>query len=172
MSRQSAGVTLALDYGQRALHRLADAGVDNDERLSAVIEAVWWVGAGWDAAGRPDSQADAVLLGFWWVRNRSIQDVTRLVGESEAHTVGSNGADKGSSPTSEHPDTDRRPNLPISDDVWGSMDEVRSSFHAEDISKPQHRVAYASALEGNSVEDTIRRGLMRLRAIGGSAGRE
>ncbi len=158
MSRQSAGVTLAVNHAERALKRATDAGTDTEERLSAVIEAVWWVGAGWDAAGRPDSRADAVLLGFWWVRNRSIHDVTMLVGKPEAYA--------GSPPTIR-----RSPGVNTGDaivsEVWGSMDEIKWSLTGDDFSKPQHRVAYASALEGNQVGDTIREGLTRLRTLGG-----
>jgi hypothetical protein len=166
MFRQSAGVILALDHAERALHSATRAGTDTEERLGAVIEAIWWIGAGWDSAGRPDSRADTVLLGFWWVRNRSIHDIKLLVGDigdmaggdtiSAARTLPldtGSGAINGSGR--------------LDSTIWGSMEEVRSPG-PEDSSKPQHRVAYASVLEGNPVETTIRQGLIRLRALGES----
>lgn len=159
MSVSSAGRRLAADHAERALHRAHDMAQQTEERLAALIEASWWLGAGWEAAGSPDDQS--LLLGFWWIRNRSIHDVSILVRHPGGYAGGYQGGYGGSpSPitrgSKDYSDTHKS-------EVWGSADDIAMFLTGTDKTREDAREAYESLLAGQPVENTIVLAVSRLR---------
>lgn len=165
MSRKTAGVDLAAHHAERALGRARDAEPASDERLGAVIEAAWWLGAGWEAVGKPSGDtANAILLGFWWIRNRSIHDVGMLVRGYGGYSDGYGGSAPPITKTADLYSDEYTDDYRLTE-VWGSADEIRPSLTEEDTTGEASRAAYDSHLAGKPIDKTIDRAVARLRAF-------
>jgi len=164
MSRKVEGVALAADHAQRALDRAAMADAQSQERLGAVIEAVWWLSAGWESAGKPSDEADGVLQGFRWIRNRTLHDIGMLV-----RSYGSYADGYGGSPPAVTKTADVYANVYESTygmtEIWGSSDEIRPTLTEPDKSNPTDREQYDSHLAGRPLLDTISGAIARLREL-------
>jgi hypothetical protein len=168
MSRKTVGVGLAANHAERALGRARGAEPGSEKRLGAVIEAAWWLAAGWEAAGKPSGDsADALLLGFSWIRNRSIHDVGMLVRGYGGYSDGYGGSPP---PVAKTADlySDKYTDDYLLTEVWGSADEIRPFLTEEDKSSEASRAAYASYLAGQPIDQTIDCAVTRLRALPGA----
>lgn len=157
----NSGVLLAADHAQAALSRAVQADAASVKRLGATIEAVWWLGAGWDGLDGP--QGEELLHGFWWMRNRSIHDVEILVRRFGGYAEGYSGA-----PPLVTKITDTYQDTYVDEyatEVWGSRGEIEPTQTRRDRTKIEARDAYDQFLAGKSIFDTIGDGLARLRKL-------
>jgi len=161
MSRKVEGVGLAADHAKRALTRATQAASQSHERLGAVIEAAWWLSAGWESAGKPSEEADAVLQGFWWIRNRTLHDIGMLVRSYGSYADGYGGSPPAVTKTADVY-TDVHESTYGMTEIWGSSDEIRPTLTEPDKSSPADREKYDSHLAGRPILGTISDAIARL----------
>jgi hypothetical protein len=138
----------------------------SDQRIGAVIETVWWLGAGWEAAGKPSKdEGDAVLQGMWWIRNRSFHDIGMLVRGFGGYADGYGGSPP---PVTKTADvyTDLYEDVYGLTEIWGSLEEIRPTLSMPDETGAEALRAYNSYLAGKPVYDTIMSAVAHLRGIG------
>lgn len=152
------GVRLAVDHAERALDRAEKAEIGTDPRVGALIEAVWWVGAAWEASGRPKA---GVLSGFYWLRNRSLHDVAVLVRRYGGYQHGYAGSPSPVTKTAD-PYSDTYSDRYQEGEVWGILSEIEPALTEPDRSKGL-RTHYVSHLEGREVMRTIETAIGELR---------
>ncbi len=161
MPRKTAGVVLAASHAERALGRARDAEPGSEERLGAVVEIAWWLGAGRDASG---DTADPILRGFWWIRNRSIHDIGMLVRGYGGYSDGYGGSPPPVTKTADLYSDEYTDDYRLTE-VWGSAEEIQSSLTENDTTCKASRDAYDAHLADMSIDTTIESAVARLRAL-------
>ena len=133
----------------------------SEKRLGAIVGAAWWVGTGWDAADR--SEDVDLLLGFWWIRNRSIHDVGMLVRGYGGYADGYGGS---APPIPRQADVySDRSTDEYMHEVWAPSGEIERSLTEADQTHEKYRRAYEAELAGRPVIDTIAEAVQSLGAL-------
>lgn len=133
----------------------------SEERLGAIVESAWWLGAGWDASGQPEEED--LLLGFWWIRNRSIHDVAMLIRGYGAYEHGYGGS---APPITRQADVYADRYTPeYMQEVWASARDIERSLTEEDRTREDAKAAYVGALADRPVLDTIAEAIERLGSL-------